>query len=393
MDERRQRRHLPSQDWGTFGLAVHRGARCDVPVLARPTGVHADALRGIDGTPAREWDLERWRAALAPHLASRDPRVDGRARARSFSADRWPRASRRRGAALLAEGGLARRLYSPAGRTGRSRGASRHERTPAAHLPPGRRRGDPDASRSRSPMPARGSAPSPLNRRRRGRSSAVPRGRPTAEVVEQPRHRELPRPRQAAPPARFLRRARELAFRDVGGLIFDIRRREPRPPRARRGEARARWRRSTRSCARSSACSTTPPDPRAARAGASSLPALRRAARERRDLLPALRRAGRAAARGRGRREAAAARAAAPARDAAPSREAAPSRAARRGGEAGRSREAAPRRAEPAGATAPRPPDGNGRPAHGDGRDAGQATDAAADRARAGPRAGHRTSP
>ena len=74
-------------DWETFGLACVEALACDVPVLARPTGVHPEALRGIDGTLCAEWDRETWRAALAPHLAADDPRVAGRARALSYSAD------------------------------------------------------------------------------------------------------------------------------------------------------------------------------------------------------------------------------------------------------------------------------------------------------------------
>jgi glycosyltransferase involved in cell wall biosynthesis len=100
-------------DWETFGLACVEALACDVPVLARPTGVHAEALRGIAGTLCAEWDLERWRAALAPHLATDDPRIAGRARALAYSAEalaarvatawRW-----------LVEGGPAPPLYSPA---------------------------------------------------------------------------------------------------------------------------------------------------------------------------------------------------------------------------------------------------------------------------------------
>jgi glycosyltransferase involved in cell wall biosynthesis len=73
-------------DWETFGLACVEALACDVPVLARPTGVHAEALGAIAGTLCAEWDLERWRAALAPHLAASDPRIAGRARAQRYSA-------------------------------------------------------------------------------------------------------------------------------------------------------------------------------------------------------------------------------------------------------------------------------------------------------------------
>jgi hypothetical protein len=46
------------------------------------------ALAGIEGSACLEWDPERWRAALRPHLEGRDPRVDGRPAAERFSADR-----------------------------------------------------------------------------------------------------------------------------------------------------------------------------------------------------------------------------------------------------------------------------------------------------------------
>lgn len=73
-------------DWETFGLACIEALACDVPVLARPTGAHAEALRAIAGTLCAEWDLATWRAALRPHLAAGDPRVHGRARALNYSA-------------------------------------------------------------------------------------------------------------------------------------------------------------------------------------------------------------------------------------------------------------------------------------------------------------------
>ena len=100
-------------DWETFGLACIEALACDVPVLARPTGEHAAALRGIAGTLCAQWDLQTWRAALAPHVAAPDPRIRGRDRALQYSADalaarvatawRW-----------LLSGGPAPPLYSPA---------------------------------------------------------------------------------------------------------------------------------------------------------------------------------------------------------------------------------------------------------------------------------------
>jgi glycosyltransferase involved in cell wall biosynthesis len=78
---------LPSDAEG-FGLAVLEALACDVPVLATPVGVHPLALEGVAGTLCAPFDARAWRDALAPHLAGGDPRVEGRARAELFSADR-----------------------------------------------------------------------------------------------------------------------------------------------------------------------------------------------------------------------------------------------------------------------------------------------------------------
>jgi glycosyltransferase involved in cell wall biosynthesis len=79
---------VPSEREG-FGLAVLEALACDVPVLATPVGIHAEALAGVAGTLCSEFDVERWRAALAPHLADADadPRVAGRAVAERYSSD------------------------------------------------------------------------------------------------------------------------------------------------------------------------------------------------------------------------------------------------------------------------------------------------------------------
>jgi glycosyltransferase involved in cell wall biosynthesis len=78
---------VPSDREG-FGLAVLEALACDVPVLATPVGIAPEALRGIEGTFCGPFDTTAWRAALAPQLASGDPRVEGRARAEEYSADR-----------------------------------------------------------------------------------------------------------------------------------------------------------------------------------------------------------------------------------------------------------------------------------------------------------------
>ncbi|HXR14005.1 MAG TPA: glycosyltransferase [Solirubrobacteraceae bacterium] len=77
---------VPSEAEG-FGLAVIEALACDVPVLATPVGVHAEALAGIEGTLCAPYDRARWSAALAPLLADPDPRVAGRARASEYSSE------------------------------------------------------------------------------------------------------------------------------------------------------------------------------------------------------------------------------------------------------------------------------------------------------------------
>jgi glycosyltransferase involved in cell wall biosynthesis len=77
---------VPSAKEG-FGLAVIEALACGVPAFGTPVGIHPVALGGIEGALCAEWDVDVWRAALRPHLAAADPRVDGRARAELFSAD------------------------------------------------------------------------------------------------------------------------------------------------------------------------------------------------------------------------------------------------------------------------------------------------------------------
>jgi glycosyltransferase involved in cell wall biosynthesis len=78
---------VPSEREG-FGLAVLEALACDVPVLATPVGVHPQALDGVAGALCAPFDAEVWRAALAPHVAAVDPRVQGRAHAQTWSTDR-----------------------------------------------------------------------------------------------------------------------------------------------------------------------------------------------------------------------------------------------------------------------------------------------------------------
>ena len=78
---------VPSQDEG-FGLSVIEALACGVPAFGTPVGIHPVALHGIAGAFCEEWDPVRWREALRPVVEAPDPRVDGRARAELFSADR-----------------------------------------------------------------------------------------------------------------------------------------------------------------------------------------------------------------------------------------------------------------------------------------------------------------
>jgi glycosyltransferase involved in cell wall biosynthesis len=78
---------VPSAAEG-FGLSVIEALACGVPAFGTPVGIHPVALDGIDGAFCADWDRDVWRRALEPILADPDPRVDGRARAELFSADR-----------------------------------------------------------------------------------------------------------------------------------------------------------------------------------------------------------------------------------------------------------------------------------------------------------------
>jgi len=76
---------VPSEREG-FGLAVLEALACDVPVLATPVGIHAEALAGVTGALCAPFELASWQAALEPHLHAADPRVAGRALSKRFSA-------------------------------------------------------------------------------------------------------------------------------------------------------------------------------------------------------------------------------------------------------------------------------------------------------------------
>ena len=94
---------VPSEAEG-FGLAVLEALACDVPVLATPVGVHRQAMDGVAGALCAPFDVERWRAAAAPHLDDPDPRIAGRAHAEQYSATADGGASRGRLERLLERG-------------------------------------------------------------------------------------------------------------------------------------------------------------------------------------------------------------------------------------------------------------------------------------------------
>jgi teichuronic acid biosynthesis glycosyltransferase TuaC len=76
---------VPSEREG-FGLAVLEALACDVPVLATPVGIHAEALEHVPGTLCAPFELSSWLRVLEPYVRESDPRVPGRASASRYSA-------------------------------------------------------------------------------------------------------------------------------------------------------------------------------------------------------------------------------------------------------------------------------------------------------------------
>ncbi|MBS1891816.1 MAG: glycosyltransferase [Actinobacteria bacterium] len=75
-----------TSDYEGFGMAAIESLACDVPVLSTPVGVAPYLLAGIEGCLCAPFDADRWAAAARPHLAARDPRVVGSARAATLAA-------------------------------------------------------------------------------------------------------------------------------------------------------------------------------------------------------------------------------------------------------------------------------------------------------------------
>ncbi len=79
---------LVTSDYEGFGLACIEALACDVPVLSTPVGIAPRALAGVGGALCAPFDLDTWAAAARPLLDTPDPRIEGTARAASFSATR-----------------------------------------------------------------------------------------------------------------------------------------------------------------------------------------------------------------------------------------------------------------------------------------------------------------
>ena len=74
-----------------FGLGALEALACDVPVLSTEVGIAPLALGGIAGTLCAPFEETRWTNVVAAHVASPDPRVEGRARAAIFDRNRLAR--------------------------------------------------------------------------------------------------------------------------------------------------------------------------------------------------------------------------------------------------------------------------------------------------------------
>lgn len=79
---------LVTSDNEGFGLVALEALACEVPVLSTPVGVAPHALGGVSGCLVAPFEVERWLAALRPHLDGGGRRVPGASVAAAFSAER-----------------------------------------------------------------------------------------------------------------------------------------------------------------------------------------------------------------------------------------------------------------------------------------------------------------
>ncbi len=76
---------LVTSDNEGFGLAALEALACDVPVLSTPVGIAPALLGDIEGCLVAPFDAQRWVGVARAHLDQRDPRIEGRERARWLS--------------------------------------------------------------------------------------------------------------------------------------------------------------------------------------------------------------------------------------------------------------------------------------------------------------------
>ena len=255
---------MPSEQEG-FGLAVLEALACDVPVVAAPTGIHAEALTGIDGTLCAPYDRDEWSHFVSAQLDRATPGSPAAPEPGTTRRTRWPSASSARGGAWppahrpdgprrvtppdcrswltlhlhSRRGDRCRHLYGPqeshpppaCGRA--ARGARpRRTRCGRADSRLAELSDDVPAAESEAPATTADDAAAPVETSEPPQDSTVvmdavsapepeplPKGAyDPASVPQRPGFRERGRMRRRL---RYLREVRELGFRDLGGLVFD----------------------------------------------------------------------------------------------------------------------------------------------------------------------------
>ncbi len=220
---------VPSEAEG-FGLAALEALACDVPVLATPVGVHRQAMEGVAGALCAPFDVERWRAAVTPHLDDPDPRIAGRAHAEPVLRDadgRAPRGRVERAAQArlrVSQEPMSSRSSEVPRETGNPRGRMEWSMNAQTTSPSDQPAVDPEP-RTQTEELAKPTEPSGVQ--------TSPGGAATGSA-EPPAGMEMPPPQPRSPGfrergrmrrrVRFVRKARELAYRDLGGLVFEMQR-------------------------------------------------------------------------------------------------------------------------------------------------------------------------